>query len=61
MKLARHYQALFDSGKFENWAGLACHLGVNRDQSDPSDAKAKESKGIDQDNSDLKPHCYRVE
>jgi len=30
MKLARHYQALLDSGKFENRAGLARYLGVSR-------------------------------
>ena len=30
MKLARHYQALFDSGKFESRAALARHLGVSR-------------------------------
>ena len=30
MKLARHYQALLDSGKFENRAALARHLGVSR-------------------------------
>jgi hypothetical protein len=29
-KLARHYQALLDSGKFENRAALARHLGVSR-------------------------------
>ena len=30
VKLARHYQALLDSGKFENRAALARHLGVSR-------------------------------
>jgi Mn-dependent DtxR family transcriptional regulator len=30
MKLARHYQALLDSGKFENRAVLARYLGVSR-------------------------------
>ena len=30
MKLARHFQALLDSGKFENRAALARHLGVSR-------------------------------
>ena len=30
MRLARHYQALLDSGKFENRAALARHLGVSR-------------------------------
>jgi Mn-dependent DtxR family transcriptional regulator len=30
MKLARHYQALLDSGKFEHRAALARHLGVSR-------------------------------
>lgn len=30
MKLARHYKALLDSGKFENRAALARHLGVSR-------------------------------
>ncbi len=30
MKLARHYQALLDSGKFESRAALAGHLGVSR-------------------------------
>lgn len=30
MKLAHHYQALLDSGKFENRAALARHLGVSR-------------------------------
>ena len=30
MKLACHYQALLDSGKFENRAALARHLGVSR-------------------------------
>ncbi|NJO56785.1 MAG: hypothetical protein HC834_11210 [Rhodospirillales bacterium] len=30
MKLARHYQALLDSGKFESRAALARHLGVSR-------------------------------
>lgn len=30
MKLARHYLALLDSGKFENRAALARHLGVSR-------------------------------
>ncbi len=30
MKLARHYQALLDSGRFENRAALARHLGVSR-------------------------------
>jgi hypothetical protein len=30
MKLARHYQALLDTGKFENRAALARHLGVSR-------------------------------
>jgi len=30
MKLAHHYQALLDSGKFENRAALARHPGVSR-------------------------------
>jgi hypothetical protein len=30
MKLARHYLALLDSGKFESRAALARHLGVSR-------------------------------
>jgi DNA-binding GntR family transcriptional regulator len=30
MKLARHFKALLDSGKFENRAALARHLGVSR-------------------------------
>jgi len=30
MKLARHYQAPLDSGKFESRAALARHLGVSR-------------------------------
>jgi len=30
MKLAHHYQALLDTGKFENRAALARHLGVSR-------------------------------
>ena len=30
LKLARHYQALLDSGKFENRAALARYLGVSR-------------------------------
>jgi len=30
MKLANHYQAFLDSGKFENRAALARYLGVNR-------------------------------
>jgi Mn-dependent DtxR family transcriptional regulator len=30
MKLARHYQSLLDSGRFENRAALARHLGVSR-------------------------------
>lgn len=30
LKIARHYQALLDSGKFENRAALARHLGVSR-------------------------------
>ena len=30
VKLARHYQGLLDSGKFENRAALARHLGVSR-------------------------------
>jgi len=30
MKLARHYQVLLDSGKFESRAALARHLGVSR-------------------------------
>ncbi len=30
MKLARHYQALLDSGKFESRAALARYLGVSR-------------------------------
>lgn len=30
LKLAHHYQALLDSGKFENRAALARHLGVSR-------------------------------
>ena len=29
-KLARHYQALLDTGRFENRAALARHLGVSR-------------------------------
>jgi len=29
MKLARHYQALVDTGKFESRAALACYLGVS--------------------------------
>jgi hypothetical protein len=29
MKLARQYQALLDSGKFENPSALARHLGVS--------------------------------
>ena len=29
-KLARYYQSLLDSGKFENRAGLARFLGVSR-------------------------------
>ena len=32
MKLARHYQALLDSSKFEDRAALARHLGVSRVQ-----------------------------
>ena len=30
LKLARHYQALLDTGRFENRAALARHLGVSR-------------------------------
>ena len=30
LKLAHHYQALMDSGEFENRAALARHLGVSR-------------------------------
>jgi hypothetical protein len=30
LKLARHYQALLDTGKFESRAALARHLGVSR-------------------------------
>lgn len=30
MKLARHYQALLDTGKFESRAALANYLGVSR-------------------------------
>jgi hypothetical protein len=30
MKLARYYQSLLDSGKFENLAALARYLGVSR-------------------------------
>ena len=30
LKLAHHYQALLDTGKFENRAALARHLGVSR-------------------------------
>jgi hypothetical protein len=30
LKLAHHYQELLDSGKFENRAALARHLGVSR-------------------------------
>ncbi len=30
MKLARHYQAMLASGKFESRAALARHLGVSR-------------------------------
>jgi hypothetical protein len=30
LKLARHYQALLDTGKFENRASLARHFGVSR-------------------------------
>ena len=30
LKLARHYQSLMDSGKFESRAALARHLGVSR-------------------------------
>jgi biotin operon repressor len=30
MKLARHYQALLDTGRFESRAALARHLGVSR-------------------------------
>ena len=30
MRLARYYQALLDSGKFESRAALARHLGVSR-------------------------------
>jgi Mn-dependent DtxR family transcriptional regulator len=30
LKLANHYQALLDSGKFENRAALARYLGVSR-------------------------------
>ena len=30
LKLARYYQSLLDSGKFENRAALARYLGVSR-------------------------------
>jgi hypothetical protein len=30
LKLARYYQSLLDSGKFESRAALARHLGVSR-------------------------------
>ena len=30
LKLARYYQSLLDSGKFESRAALACYLGVSR-------------------------------
>ena len=30
LKLARHYQSLLDSGKFESRAALARYLGVSR-------------------------------
>ena len=30
LKLARHYQSLLDTGRFENRAALARHLGVSR-------------------------------
>jgi hypothetical protein len=30
LNLARHYQSLLDSGKFESQAGLARYLGVSR-------------------------------
>jgi hypothetical protein len=30
LKLARHYQSLMDSGKFESRAALAPYLGVSR-------------------------------
>jgi Mn-dependent DtxR family transcriptional regulator len=30
LKLARYYQSLMDSGKFENRAALARYLGVSR-------------------------------
>jgi hypothetical protein len=30
LKLERYYQSLMDSGKFENRAALARHLGVSR-------------------------------
>jgi hypothetical protein len=30
LKLARYYQSLLDSGRFENRAALARHLGVSR-------------------------------
>ena len=30
LKLARHYQSLLDTGKFENRAALARYLGVSR-------------------------------
>ena len=30
LKLARHYQSLLDTGKFESRAALARHLGVSR-------------------------------
>lgn len=30
LKLTHHYQALLDSGKFENRAALARHFGVSR-------------------------------
>ena len=30
LRLARHYQALLDSGNFESRAALARHLGVSR-------------------------------
>jgi biotin operon repressor len=32
MKLARHYRALLDTGKFESRAALARYLGVSRAQ-----------------------------
>ena len=29
-KLARYYESLLDTGKFESWAGLARYVGVSR-------------------------------